>query len=75
MSNGFTFRSKDNSWTKYEIKFEKDNKVITIPHTEDEFMKAFLSNYILRPSCYSCQFKGNNYFSGSIENVKATLTE
>ncbi len=31
---------------------------IAIQHSDDAFFKVFLSDYSLRPSCYSCLFKG-----------------
>lgn len=48
------FRSKSNSWKKYQIKL--------IPIIDDVFYKntymhLFLDNYSLRPSCYNCQAK------------------
>lgn len=58
-----TFRSKADDWKNYQIRYENGKKCIAIPHSQDEFMKAFLGNYILRPSCYACQFKGDNYYS------------
>lgn len=57
-----TFRSKADGWKNYQIRYENGKKCIVIPHSQDEFMKAFLGNYILRPSCYACQFKGDNYY-------------
>ena len=38
----------------------KSKKEQIIKYKNNHFMKAFLHDYILRPSCYSCQFKYNN---------------
>ncbi|WP_270672653.1 Coenzyme F420 hydrogenase/dehydrogenase, beta subunit C-terminal domain [Phocaeicola coprocola] len=53
------FREKSNGWICYNfaIKNSKEEIIYKEPHTENLFMKAFLSNLILRPSCYVCQFK------------------
>lgn len=71
------FRSKEHSWDKYEITLDNGETRIIIPHTEDLFMKAFLSNYILRPSCYYCQFKGDSFQSditlGDFWNINNSL--
>ena len=55
------FRLKQPSWKNYSIKYEFDNNSSKIiPHNQDPYIKAFLSDLILRPSCYFCQFKGLN---------------
>lgn len=66
---GISFRDKTNGWKKYGFKIEyaafeaaentvskssnNDNYEIT-PFNEDLFMKGFLNNLYLRPSCYHC---------------------
>ena len=78
------FRSKHIGWREYELEYKIDDgvKIIRIPHCDDEFMNAFLSNYILRPSCYHCQFKNENYHSDitlgdfwNIDNVDASYND
>ena len=56
-----SFRHKKYGWKKFSIIFEFSNckKYLKSLH-EDSFMKAFLSNICLRPSCYSCSFKSLN---------------
>lgn len=59
------FRSKTTGWSKYrfllKLKNLDDNKQesVSISETRDknEYMRAFLSNIILRPSCYNCPAK------------------
>jgi ferredoxin len=57
------FRSKQSGWKRYSIcmRFASptDNNITTISHPfyEDVFMRGFLSNLYLRPSCYECQAK------------------
>ena len=57
------FRDKSTGWKRYSISCADGGTRILIPHDEDLFMKAFLSNYSIRPSCYSCMFKDTNYYS------------
>lgn len=56
-----SFRNKDNGWNKYNTKitFVNGNE-FSKHHSEDDFMRAFLSNLSLRPSCYYCSAKGKN---------------
>jgi len=53
-----SFRQKTKGWENFSISilFENDLKYEEI-HKNDPFMKAFLKNLCLRPSCYSCNFK------------------
>lgn len=57
-----SFRSKISGWNNYSILFEFENGTkysskISNGNSNDPFMKLFLKNYCLRPSCYDCQFK------------------
>lgn len=54
----FKFRTKDNNWTQSSIKYTIDNKEIVKRFIDDPFMILYLKNYILRESCYNCNFKG-----------------
>ena len=52
------FRLKDGEWYNYKIKIEfENNKKYYRFHDEDLYMKAFINNLCLRPSCYSCHSK------------------
>lgn len=70
---GISFRNKQNGWRKYDfvvrfsadqreagkfglssIKAEKEKREY---HRDNLYMKAFLKNLILRPSCFSCPAK------------------
>lgn len=52
------FRHKKYGWKKYSIlvQFSNNKEYINDIHN-DVFMKGFLQNIYLRPSCYSCSFK------------------
>ena len=54
----FKFRTKDNIWTQSSIKYTVNDKPIVKPFIEDPLMTLYLKNYVLRDSCYDCQYKG-----------------
>lgn len=49
------FRNKKNGWQNYgmRILFENQNTLF-IERKDNPYMKMFLNNYCLRPSCYNC---------------------
>lgn len=52
------FRSKDIGWRNYQMKIEFVNREkYTAKNNFDPYMRLFLSDICLRPSCYDCQFK------------------
>lgn len=56
-----SMRNKDNGWNQYRIIIQQEgSEVFNVQATDTAYMKAFLSNLTLRPSCYSCQFRGNH---------------
>lgn len=58
---GVNFRSKTTGWKQYsmELRFE-DGQVYTASQRSDPYMRAFLDNLCLRPSCHDCAFKGEH---------------
>ena len=52
------FRNKDSGWKTFSVvfKFQNDNEYRR-KSRNDLYMRGFLSNLYLRPSCYSCAFK------------------
>lgn len=53
------FRSKKRNWRQYYFSYRTNNgKTINIHRSDDPFLQSFLKSYSLRPSCYSCRFKG-----------------
>lgn len=58
--NNYHFRNKNFGWKNYCIIAKFDSKDYIINHKKDDFMKFFLQNIILRPSCYQCEFKLKN---------------
>ncbi len=52
------FRDKCTGWYKFSLSIEFDEKVsYSKDLSQDLFMKAFLNNICLRPSCYNCHSK------------------
>lgn len=61
-----SFRDKRLGWKKFGFhlsNLSKDNGGIYEPFTENDYMRVFLSDLDLRPSCYKCPSKGGR--SGS----------
>ena len=53
-----SFRNKDLGWKGYAVEFKFTNKAVyKETFTKDSFMRLFLSEICLRPSCYNCKFK------------------
>lgn len=58
------FRNKEEGWKEFSLNFKFSNELnYNSKHSDDLFMKAFLSDICLRPSCYDCSFKGINRIS------------
>lgn len=60
------FRSKSSGWKKYSFALtlseasadgDKNTVLLSRMHREDPYMQVFLSDIILRPSCYACKCK------------------
>ncbi len=53
------FRFKNKSWQNYHFYIKLNNgQTYDMPHQKNAYMRLFLKNIILRPSCYSCNYKG-----------------
>ncbi len=53
------FRDKTNGWGNYLIRIEFDNgAVYSNDRINDLYMRGFLHDCYLRPSCYECEHKG-----------------
>lgn len=52
-------RSKESGWPEYSIRFNyKDHASYSIKNFRDPYLRAFVGDLCLRPSCYDCSFKG-----------------
>lgn len=55
------FRNKTEGWKKFSVKIDfKNSKIYRENLNIDNYMKLFLRNICLRPSCYDCRFKSLN---------------
>jgi len=55
--NKVNFRSKISGWKKYSMQIDFDNSQTYVKSSnEDIFMRGFLKNIYLRPSCHACKF-------------------
>jgi len=53
-----SFRRKDHGWKRYSVSFIFKNETEYLNNLcDDIYMRAFLKNISLRPSCYSCKIK------------------
>lgn len=56
------FRNKQDGWKNYRVCLRfSDGTKYGAPATRDPYMRTFLKNISLRPSCYDCVFKGSNH--------------
>ncbi|NTU73662.1 (4Fe-4S)-binding protein [Candidatus Roizmanbacteria bacterium] len=52
-----SFRNKDTGWSEFSMKVTFATEQYRRDLSKDYFLKAFLRNLCLRPSCYQCHFK------------------
>ena len=59
--NDVKFRNKGNGWKKFNfvLTYSQEEKSYSLCswHQQNHYMRAFLSNIILRPSCHDCRAK------------------
>lgn len=59
--SGVTFRNKEHGWKGYHVCFEFDDRTRNLrSSSDDQYMRSFLSDLCLRPSCHECTFKAQN---------------
>ncbi len=52
-----SFRNKDTGWSEFSMKVTTTTEKYRQALSKDYFLKAFLSDLCLRPSCYHCHFR------------------
>jgi coenzyme F420-reducing hydrogenase beta subunit len=57
------FRDKRYGWKEYGLSITSNDVNYYKDRFDDPYLKAFLKNIIIRPSCYKCKAKGNNRLS------------
>lgn len=59
-----SFREKRYGWKQYSVKMAFGNgKQYHCKHREDPYMRTFLHDFSLRPSCYQCRFRKYDHCS------------
>lgn len=57
-------RCKNTGWPQYSVCFNYNNEFhYTASNTQDPFLRCFIANLCLRPSCYNCAYKGTSRIS------------
>lgn len=51
------FRRKDEGWKNFSVSLLFENTEYLRTHKKDLYMRAFLNDICLRPSCYACSYK------------------
>lgn len=52
-----TFRDKTTGWKSYSVRYNFDNKEYKELASKNTYMRLFLSDICLRPSCHDCKYK------------------
>ena len=54
-----SFRNKEKGWLDYSFRIDfKNRESFCSIYSKNTYMNGFLSDLFLRPSCYTCRFKG-----------------
>lgn len=61
-----SFRDKTDGWRSFRLRIAWEKSVLSESHKENKYFSLFLTNFILRESCYSCGFK--------MKNIRSDLT-
>ncbi len=60
--NSVEFRNKKNGWKNFcfKLRYNEQDKTVSMlsPFQKNHYMKAFLQDITLRPSCYECKARG-----------------
>ena len=57
-------RSKETGWPRYSIRFDyPGGQLYSAYNFQDPYLRGFVGNLYLRPSCYDCRFKGSTRIS------------
>lgn len=58
------FRDKSKGWRRYSLSLIfKDGKQTRTPSIKDPYLKIYMKNISIRPSCYNCNIKGDSFES------------
>lgn len=58
--SAINLRCKQTGWPGYSIRFDYSYyEPYSSPNSQDPYLRGFVGNLYLRPSCYDCKFKGS----------------
>jgi len=74
------FRNKSYGWHQFSMRLQFENEeVYDKVHSEDAFMRLFLKNICLRPSCHDCKFResrsGSDIMIGDAWGIESWMPE
>lgn len=58
-----SFRDKKLGWEEFSMRVDTEKGSYSCSQYKDPYLRMFLQNIALRPSCYECSWKGDNYSS------------
>lgn len=58
-----SFRDKKRGWQEFSMRIDTKSGTYSGSQYKDPYLRMFLRNVNLRPSCYECSWKGENYAS------------
>lgn len=74
-----SFRDKSTGWESYSICIKTPNKTILRQGAKDNYMRCFIGNLSIRPSCFDCKFKSGRSCSdislGDFWGINHTLSD
>ena len=56
-----SFRDKSTGWSAFSVVIQQGRRLHKKRFLKDSYMRAFLSDIMLRPSCYDCSYKNMSY--------------
>lgn len=57
------FRHKNPNWRGYALKYDFENASFSVPHCKSWFLRGFVSNLYLRPSCHTCNYNNHKSYA------------
>ncbi len=58
-----TFRDKKRGWEEFSMRVDHEKGTYNVSRYKDPYIRIFLENVSLRPSCYNCSWKAENFSS------------
>lgn len=58
-----SFRDKKRGWEEFSMRVDHEKGSYNVSRYKDPYIRIFLENVSLRPSCYNCSWKAENFSS------------